>query len=69
MTGQLPIKSNVYNFGVVFLELITGRKAIDNSRSAGEHNLVAWVNSQSLVDPTNLFVKKSHEKMKAQLPH
>lgn len=42
MTGQLTLKSDVFSFGVVFLELITGRKAIDNQRSAGEHNLVAW---------------------------
>ncbi|KAL5983906.1 Serine/threonine-protein kinase pbl27 [Asimina triloba] len=42
MTGQLTLKSDVYSFGVVFLELITGRKAIDNTRTAGEHNLVAW---------------------------
>ncbi|KAG0596996.1 hypothetical protein M758_UG302500 [Ceratodon purpureus] len=42
MTGQLTLKSDVYSFGVVLLELITGRKAIDNSRAAGEHNLVAW---------------------------
>lgn len=43
MTGQLTLKSDVYSFGVVLLEIITGRKAIDNSRAAGEHNLVAWV--------------------------
>ncbi|KAL5712918.1 non-specific serine/threonine protein kinase [Ranunculus cassubicifolius] len=43
MTGQLTLKSDVYSFGVVFLELITGRKAIDNTRGAGENNLVAWV--------------------------
>lgn len=43
MTGQLTLKSDVYSFGVVFLELITGRKAIDNTREPGEHNLVAWV--------------------------
>ena len=43
MTGQLTLKSDVYSFGVVFLELITGRKAIDNTRAAGEQNLVAWV--------------------------
>lgn len=43
MTGQLTVKSDVYSFGVVFLELITGRKAIDNTRPAGEQNLVAWV--------------------------
>ncbi|CAN1807092.1 Serine/threonine-protein kinase PBL27 [Linum perenne] len=42
MTGQLTLKSDVYSFGVVFLELITGRKAIDNTRAPGEHNLVAW---------------------------
>lgn len=45
MTGQLTLKSDVYSFGVVFLELITGRKAIDNTRAAGEHNLVAWVSN------------------------
>lgn len=43
MTGQLTLKSDVYSFGVVLLEIITGRKAIDNTRAAGEHNLVAWV--------------------------
>lgn len=43
MTGQLTLKSDVYSFGVVLLEIITGRKAIDNSKAAGEHNLVAWV--------------------------
>ncbi|KAJ6810882.1 serine/threonine-protein kinase PBS1-like isoform X1 [Iris pallida] len=42
MTGQLTVKSDVYSFGVVFLELITGRKAIDNSKGHGEQNLVTW---------------------------
>lgn len=42
MTGQLTLKSDVYSFGVVLLELITGRRAIDNSKGRGEHNLVSW---------------------------
>ncbi|GMY14667.1 probable serine/threonine-protein kinase PBL7 [Fagus crenata] len=42
MTGQLTLSSDVYSFGVVLLEIITGRKAIDNSKAAGEQNLVAW---------------------------
>lgn len=49
MTGQLTLKSDVYSFGVVLLEIITGRKAIDNSKTAGEHNLVAWVREPHLL--------------------
>lgn len=43
MTGQLTLKSDVYSFGVVLLEIISGRKAVDNSKTGGEHNLVLWV--------------------------
>lgn len=43
MTGQLTLKSDVYSFGVVLLEIISGKKAIENSKTGGEQNLVAWV--------------------------
>jgi len=49
MTGQLTFKSDIYSFGVVLLELITGRKAIDQRKERGEQNLVAWVR-QYLID-------------------
>lgn len=42
MTGQLTFKSDIYSFGVVLLELITGRKAIDQTKPPKEQNLVAW---------------------------
>ncbi|TXG66817.1 hypothetical protein EZV62_008092 [Acer yangbiense] len=40
--GQLTKMSNVYSFGVVFLELITGRSTIDQSRTTKEQNLIKW---------------------------
>lgn len=43
MSGKLTLKSDIYSLGVVLLELITGRKAYDNSKEAGEQNLVVWV--------------------------
>ncbi|XP_015884157.1 probable serine/threonine-protein kinase PBL21 [Ziziphus jujuba] len=42
MSGKLTLKSDIYSFGVVLLELITGRKVIDVSRRPGEQNLIAW---------------------------
>ncbi|XP_019417399.1 PREDICTED: probable serine/threonine-protein kinase PBL7 [Lupinus angustifolius] len=42
MSGKLTLKSDIYSFGVVLLELITGRRAIDGSRRPGEQNLVSW---------------------------
>ncbi|XAR64322.1 Non-specific serine/threonine protein kinase [Bertholletia excelsa] len=35
-------RSDVYGFGVVLLEILIGRKAVDKSRPRGEHNLVEW---------------------------
>ncbi|KAI3424021.1 Protein kinase domain-containing protein [Psidium guajava] len=42
MSGKLTLKSDIYSFGVVLLELITGRKAIDCTKKPGEQNLIAW---------------------------
>lgn len=36
------MKSDVYGFGVVLLEMLTGLRALDNRRPAGQVNLVDW---------------------------
>ncbi|KAL6585835.1 hypothetical protein OROMI_002479 [Orobanche minor] len=42
MTGHLLVKSDVYSYGVVLLELLTGRKPVDMSQPPGQENLVSW---------------------------
>ncbi|KAH1206145.1 putative serine/threonine-protein kinase PIX13 [Glycine max] len=40
--GHLYVKSDVYGFGVVLLEILTGMRAFDPKRPTGQHNLVLW---------------------------
>ncbi|KAK9051881.1 hypothetical protein SSX86_028509 [Deinandra increscens subsp. villosa] len=42
-TGHLYVKSDVYGFGIVLVEMLTGMRALDMNRPATQHNLSDWV--------------------------
>ncbi|XP_019152672.1 PREDICTED: probable serine/threonine-protein kinase At1g01540 [Ipomoea nil] len=57
-TGMLNERSDVYSFGILLMEIITGRNPVDYSRPPGEVNLVDWLktmvsnrNAEGVVDP------------------
>ncbi|KAL0383680.1 UNVERIFIED_CONTAM: Receptor-like serine/threonine-protein kinase ALE2 [Sesamum calycinum] len=60
MTGHLLVKSDVYSYGVVLLELLSGRKPVDMSQPSGQENLVTWARPlltnreglEQLIDPS-----------------
>ncbi|KAK2645030.1 hypothetical protein Ddye_020225 [Dipteronia dyeriana] len=59
MTGHLTSMSDVFSFGVVLLELLTGKRSMDNTRPGREQSLIEWArplmrdsrNLDRLMDP------------------
>ncbi|XP_060217468.1 protein kinase STUNTED-like [Lycium barbarum] len=59
MHGKITEKIDVYAFGVVLLELLSGKKPIDNGNEKGQESLVMWAkqilkggNMRELLDPS-----------------
>lgn len=72
-TGMLNEGNDVYSFGVLLMEIITGRSPIDYSRSPAEMNLVDWFKGMvasrrgdELVDPS-IEIKPSPRSLKRAL--
>ncbi|KNA05273.1 hypothetical protein SOVF_191990 [Spinacia oleracea] len=54
-TGHLKQKSDIYSFGVVLYEILTGRRAIERTRPAAEQKLLSWV-KQFPADSKNFYM-------------
>lgn len=56
MHGIINEKTDVFAYGVLLLELVTGRKAVDSSRQS----LVIWVQFSKLLLHTLLYINSGH---------
>ncbi|XP_057970648.1 probable serine/threonine-protein kinase PBL7 [Malania oleifera] len=74
--GKVSDKTDVYAFGVVLLELLTGRKPIEAKRPQGEENLVLWAkpllqqgggNLEEFLDPRLKLTSKNSNKKIARM--
>ncbi|KAK9692039.1 hypothetical protein RND81_09G237300 [Saponaria officinalis] len=65
-SGELTFKSDIYCFGVLLLELITGRRVIDTTRPNDEQNLVTW--AQPIFREPKRFSDLSDPRLNKEFP-
>ncbi|XP_058101695.1 receptor-like serine/threonine-protein kinase NCRK isoform X2 [Magnolia sinica] len=67
IVGKASLKSDVFSFGVVLLELISGRQPINKSSKKGEESLVIWATPR-LRDSKRLVSELADPLLKGNFP-
>ncbi|KAM1342216.1 hypothetical protein ACFX2F_006566 [Malus domestica] len=67
IAGRASLESDVFSFGVVLLELITGRKPIHKSTTKGEESLVIWA-APRLLDSRRVITELADPDLNGNFP-
>ncbi|XP_078148815.1 receptor-like cytoplasmic kinase 185 isoform X1 [Carex rostrata] len=65
-TGKLTVKSDIYSFGVVILEIVTGRRGYVETQPANEQYLVDW--ARPMFKDHKKFPKMADPALNKQFP-
>ncbi|XP_057517000.1 probable serine/threonine-protein kinase PBL21 [Amaranthus tricolor] len=67
LSGKLTLKSDIFSFGVVLLEIVTGRKAFDITKKQGQQSLAVW--SRPFLKDRRKFIELVDPRLKGNFPN